>query len=180
MEIRVDHLQESPLTLTFAEPLANLPLLTEWVAAGGTGFDGPLSGELLVRRAGNVIEVEGTLTCAVGLACSRCLQPVMQRLVVPVALSFERQATVAAEEEAERELSEEDLGLIPFAGDVLDLREALEQEVLLGIPQHPLCRDDCAGLCLVCGGDRNRQACDCTPPVFHGGFTALKSLKLDH
>ena len=34
MEIRVDNLQESPLRLTFEEPLANLPLLTEAVAAG--------------------------------------------------------------------------------------------------------------------------------------------------
>lgn len=177
MEIRVDNLQEGPFRLAFEEPLENLPLLTAATAAG-LAFDGPLTGKLLVRRSGNVVEVEGELTCAVALACSRCLQPVKQRLEIPVALSFERQQTVVVDE-AERELSEEDLGTIPFAGDYLDLREALEQEVLLAIPQHPLCQDDCAGLCPVCGGDRNRQPCDCTPPVFHGGFTALRGLKLE-
>ena len=177
MEIRVDNLQENPLRLAFEEPLENLPLLAEAMAAGLV-FDGPLAGKLLVRRAGDVVEVEGELACTVALACSRCLQPLRQRLEIPVALSFERQQTVAADE-AERELSEEDLGMIPFSGDYLDLREALEQEVLLAIPQHPLCQDDCAGLCPVCGGDRNRQACDCTPPVFHGGFAALKGLRLE-
>ena len=178
MEIRVDNLQESPLRLAFEEPLASLPLLTETAEAGEVVFDGPLSGELLVRRSGHLVEVEGTLTCSIGQACSRCLQPVTQRLVLPVALSFERQLT-AVEDEAERELSEADLGLIPFFGDTLDLRESLEQELLLGIPQHPLCRDDCAGLCPVCGADRNRITCDCPPPVFHGGFAALKGLKVE-
>jgi uncharacterized protein len=95
-----------------------------------------------------------------------------------VELSFERQ-TAVVEEAAERELSADDLGLIPFFGDLLDLREHLEQEVLLAIPQHPLCQEDCAGLCPVCGGDRNTQPCDCSPPVFHGGFAGLKGLKLD-
>lgn len=178
MEIRVDNLQESPFRLTIEEPLASLPLLSGSAAAGEAVFNGPLSGELLIRNSGSVIEVEGTLTCTVELACGRCLQPVSQQLVVPVALSFERQLTVV-EDEAERELSEDDLGLVPFYGDTLNLREALEQEVLLAVPQHPLCRDDCAGLCMVCGGDRNRQACDCSPPVFHGGLAALRGLKLE-
>lgn len=177
MEIRVDKLQESPLRLVFEEPLENLTLLAETVAAEGLAIEGPLTGELLVRRAGNVVEVEGALACTVTLGCSRCLQPLTQRLSIPVALSFERLQTVD-DAESDRELSEEDLGLIPFAGDFLDLREVLQQEVLMAIPQHPLCRDDCAGLCPVCGGDRNRQPCHCTPPVFHGGFAALEGLKL--
>ena len=178
MEIRVDNLHESPFRLAFEEPLENLPLLAEAVAAEGLVFEWPLVGTLEVRRSGNVLEVEGTLGCTVSLPCSRCLQPVGQRLSIPVALSFERQQAAVAEE-TDRELTEDDLGLIPFSGDTLDLREALEQEVLLAIPQHPLCRDDCAGLCPVCGGDRNRHSCDCTPPVFHGGFAALKGLKLE-
>lgn len=178
MEIRVDNLKESPLRLVFEEPLASLPLLAEPVAAGELAVDGALSGELLVRKSGNVVEVEGTLTCTVSQPCSRCLQPVSQHLVVPVALSFERQLS-AIEDEVERELSEEDLGLVPFSGDTLDLREALEQELLLGVPQQPLCRDDCAGLCPVCGADRNSRACECPPPVFHGGFAALKGLKVE-
>jgi len=178
MEIRVDNLQESPFRLAFEEPLANLPLLTEAAVAGDVSFDSPLSGDLLIRKSGNMLEVEGTLTCTVGQACSRCLQPVAQQLNLPVTLSFERQLA-AVPDESERELSEEDLGLVPFFGDTLDLREALEQELLLGLPQHPLCRDDCAGLCPVCGADRNRQPCDCPPPVFHGGFAALKGLKVE-
>jgi len=177
MQIRVDNLQESPFRLAFEESLENLPLLTE-ATTSALAFDGALSGDLLVRRSGNVVEVEGVLACTVALACSRCLQPLKQRLEISVALSFERLQTVAVDE-AERELSEEDLGMIPFSGDYLDLREALEQEVLLAVPQHPLCQKNCAGLCPVCGGDRNRQPCDCTPPVFHGGFAALKGFKLE-
>lgn len=176
MEIRVDKLQERPFRLVFEEPLENWPQLAGEDLTGGVAFTGPLAGELLVRRSGAVVEVEGSVTCTVDLVCGRCLHPVSQRLVVPVALAFERQAA-DVEEPAERELNEDDLGLIPFVGEVLDLRDTVEQEVLLAVPLHPLCSDDCAGLCPVCGGERNQRNCDCAPPVFHGGFAALKGLK---
>ena len=34
-------------------------------------------------------------------------------------------------------------------------------ESLLAVPISPLCREDCAGLCPVCGGNRNQVPCTC-------------------
>ena len=39
--------------------------------------------------------------------------------------------------------------------DAIDLDPALRDAVVLDLPFSPLCRDDCAGLCPVCGANLN-------------------------
>lgn len=48
---------------------------------------------------------------------------------------------------------------------VLDLREGLRQYTLISEPAKPLCKPDCAGLCLNCGADLNEGPCRCPPQV---------------
>ena len=42
-----------------------------------------------------------------------------------------------------------------LVGDQLDLRPMVRELLLLEVPETPLCREDCAGLCPQCGVDRN-------------------------
>ncbi len=51
----------------------------------------------------------------------------------------------------------------PLDDDVIDLAPLVRDAVVLELPLAPLCRDDCAGLCPVCGEDRNVTACTCQP-----------------
>ena len=39
------------------------------------------------------------------------------------------------------------------------LAMAGREVLLLELPMAPLCRDDCRGLCPVCGADRNVEIC---------------------
>lgn len=177
MEIRIDNLRDRPRKLVFEEPVEAFPLLRELAEQGAVVFSGNVSADLVATLAGALVEVDGQLSCKVHLACSRCLQPVEQLLDLQVALSFSRQAPAAAETGGEVELTEEEVGLIGFEGDVIDLRSPLEQELLMGLPQHPLCTDECKGLCPVCGADLNLNRCDCPPPVLHVGLAALRGFK---
>lgn len=178
MEIRIDNLRDRPRKLVFEEPVEAFPLLRELSEQGAVVFLGTVNAVLVATLVGSLVEVDGQMNCKVVLSCSRCLQPVEQRLDLQVALSFSRQAPVAAEAGEDMELTEDEIGLIVFEGDTIDLRSPLEQELLVGLPQHPLCADDCAGLCPVCGADLNHGRCDCSPPVFHGGLAALKGFKV--
>ena len=45
----------------------------------------------------------------------------------------------------------------------LDVSDAVRQYEETGVPISPICREACAGLCPVCGKNRNRDACDCAP-----------------
>ena len=40
-------------------------------------------------------------------------------------------------------------------------RPMVREELLLGIPDAPLCRPDCAGLCPACGADLGDGPCGC-------------------
>jgi len=178
MEIRIEQLKERPRKLAFAEPIETFPVLCGAAESESVVFSGEIEVELVATLVDNLVEVEGTLNCTVELSCSRCLQPVVQRLELPLVLVFCRHQPAVIPQEEERELSEEEVGLIPFQGDSIDLCSPIADEVLMALPQHPLCRNECAGLCPTCGADLNRQGCGCTPPQFHGALAALKNFKV--
>jgi uncharacterized protein len=52
----------------------------------------------------------------------------------------------------------------PLAHDEIDLEPLARETVVLELPQAPLCREDCLGLCPHCGVDRNEGTCSCEPP----------------
>ncbi|MCU1504995.1 MAG: hypothetical protein JWM12_4349 [Ilumatobacteraceae bacterium] len=64
-----------------------------------------------------------------------------------------------------------------IVGDQLDLRQMVREIVLLDAPATPLCRDDCAGLCPVCGVDRNTVVCTCEPDRADPRWDALSELR---
>jgi uncharacterized protein len=49
-------------------------------------------------------------------------------------------------------------------GDEVDLEPLVHDAVLLELPQAPLCRPDCLGLCPTCGANRNLDPCTCAAP----------------
>ncbi|TLM67877.1 MAG: DUF177 domain-containing protein [Deltaproteobacteria bacterium] len=179
MEIRVESLKVRPLRLVFDEPVDGFPMLCELQEQGEVVFRSAVSAELVAALAGSLVEVEGRLACVVVTPCSRCLQPVEQKIDLQVTLSFSRQSPLQPSSGGDVELTEDEVGLIPFDGDVIDLRPALEQELLMALPQHPLCAEECAGLCPVCGADLNRDPCQCVRPVFHGGLAALRNFRVE-
>jgi uncharacterized protein len=109
---------------------------------------------------------------AVGLAeCSRCLDP------VEVDLRADLQELYAwnADEAEVDELGERGPHL---QGELLDLRPAIRDDLMLEMPIAPLCDDDCAGLCPQCGeklADDPGHAHESTDPR----WAALSALKDD-
>jgi uncharacterized protein len=63
-------------------------------------------------------------------------------------------------------------------GDQLDLRPLVRELVLLDAPSTPLCRPDCAGLCLTCGTNLNEAQCSCAAPPADPRWGALEGLQL--
>lgn len=49
-------------------------------------------------------------------------------------------------------------------GEEIDIAPDLREDLLINLPLKRLCREDCRGLCPVCGGDRNRRKCRCAVP----------------
>jgi len=48
-----------------------------------------------------------------------------------------------------------------ISDDTVDLTDPVRQDILLTFPQRLLCREECAGLCELCGVNLNVRSCDC-------------------
>lgn len=61
----------------------------------------------------------------------------------------------------EVEIQEDDINTIYIEETILNLIPLSRELILLAIPMKPLCKDDCLGLCPVCGKNRNFENCKC-------------------
>jgi uncharacterized protein len=100
--------------------------------------------DLRLESVSEGVLVSGTASGPVEGECGRCLRPITD--VVTVSL----QELYAYENSATEETTEEDeVGRLQ--GDLLDLEPALRDLLVLALPNHPLCRAECPGLCPECG-----------------------------
>jgi uncharacterized protein len=127
------------------------------VVASGLTLASPLTvtGRFTTAGAGRYYW-QARLTTVVRAECRRCLAPVDVPLSQPLGLVF-----VAAEDAP----SDDDCYIVPKRAAVLDLTEAVREELLLAVPQYVECRDDCRGLCPQCGADLNAGPCGCQPEM---------------
>lgn len=98
-------------------------------------------------------KVEGNVKLTFRTNCDRCLTEVPTILD----LTFERIVTspeVAAEDEDADDLSFMD-------GYQLDVETFVYNEIIGNWPAKVLCKEDCKGLCPVCGQNRNVRDCGC-------------------
>ncbi len=56
----------------------------------------------------------------------------------------------------------------------LDIDELLRSDILLELPLKYLCREDCKGLCPVCGANRNEVQCNCAVKSVDPRLEALR------
>jgi len=93
--------------------------------------------------------------------CARCLAE--SDLEVDIRFEEEFVPVTDANTSARIHLAEGDDTFRIGPDFVLDLTDALRQYFLIAEPLKPLCRTDCAGLCLTCGANLNERACGCAP-----------------
>ena len=119
--------------------------------------------------------VEGTVRTELELPCSRCLEP--YRLPVETSLDVRYLPASELSSDDEREVAEEDVDISYYRDDQIDLTELLREQFYLALPMKPLCRDDCQGLCVVCGTNLNTASCSCKREWEDPRLAALRELK---
>ncbi|WP_141336515.1 DUF177 domain-containing protein [Paenibacillus sp. tmac-D7] len=122
---------------------------------------GPLQVRLEARDVEGAAEVDGELEIDVEQSCSRCLAPVAQHVTVPFHETFVKGEEKAIDEESDEDEEDDDDDVLYVTGDRIELKPYLAEAVMLSLPFIPLCKEDCKGLCPVCGTDRNERECGC-------------------
>jgi len=134
-------------------------------SAGARLSSAPLVVEVWLERIPHGLVVHGNVTAEYESECSRCLKPVRAHLDTPIRELFERDFI--------------DGETYPLEGEEVDLELPVRDTVLLDLPAAPLCREDCAGLCPMCGVDRNEADCECDPNPPDPRWDALRALSLE-
>lgn len=93
------------------------------------------------------VAVVGTVRAPWIGTCRRCLEPAGGTLQVAVREHFT--------EDGDGEET------YPLHDGEVDLEPMVRDAVLLELPQAPLCRSECLGLCPTCGVNRNEELCQC-------------------
>jgi uncharacterized protein len=121
----------------------------------------PLALRARIARTNRGVLVTGDVRTALADTCGRCLVAIVVPVDVPldeevlpsVELQTGAPVDTAEEPEAHRLSDHHELDLEPLA------REAVQ----LAAPIVPVCRPDCAGLCVACGRDLNVEPHDHGP-----------------
>lgn len=106
--------------------------------------DRPVTVDVMVESVREGILVTGAATTQGDAVCSRCLDPIELDLSADIQ---ELYAWTLAEAEVD-DLGEPGPHL---DGELMDLRPAVRDDLILDMPIAPLCSADCPGLCPQCG-----------------------------
>ena len=95
---------------------------------------GPVAYDLEVELLDDALLVQGEVRVDLACECVRCLKPFTHRLDLADWMVHLPLVPLADEP------------AVPVKHDCVDLTPWLREDILLGFPQHPLCRPDCGGL----------------------------------
>ena len=129
----------------------------------------------LVSGSLGEIRVKGRLAVRMEADCDRCLDPAPFPIDSDFELYYRPVEEGYGSEEHVIDEGEAEMGF--YEGDGLDLNDVLREFVLLALPMQRLCKEDCAGICPVCGQSRNSTKCQCQTVAKDDRWAALKDLK---
>lgn len=132
-------------------------------------------------RTGQNVDCDGRILCDCYPVCSRCLKVFRYPLDIPVHLIlaplFESPRQLKMEGKDEVELVKEDMEFTFYEGDSFDLGAMIAENLILELPMKPVCKEDCKGLCQICGKDLNEDPCGCRPEQSDLRWSPLKAFK---
>ncbi len=97
-------------------------------------------------------------------SCAKCNKPLLRHAKVPVRHTLLTHAE-----------SEDNDEFIVLDGMRLELDELVSEDIYLSLPSRFLCKEDCKGLCAICGQDLNISECSCSAPT-DSRWDSLKDL----
>ncbi len=106
--------------------------------------------ELEVNYRERSVIVRGRLDARFGIPCSRCLEDASFAVTEEVFAVYSMDDSLDADTPAVR---------IPRSGRQVSILDAVREAVILSVPGKTLCRDDCRGICIVCGANLNSTRC---------------------
>jgi uncharacterized protein len=127
-----------------------------------------------LQRDKDQFRLVGKVRTTLELVCSRCLEPFR----MPVDESFDVLFLphTGAPSDDEKKVEDDDLTTAFYSDHVINLGQLLQEQCYLAVPMKALCREDCRGLCSICGANLNATTCACTESWVDPRLARLRTL----
>ena len=122
----------------------------------------------LTNQENKTLFIRGAVDITLSIPCGRCLEE------VPTQICFDIDKKLDISEGAlvDDEMEENDY-LIGFE---LDVDKLVYAEILVNWPMRVLCKDDCEGICKVCGANLNKGDCGCQRTELDPRMAAIQDI----
>ncbi len=132
-------------------------------------FSSPLHMEGVLRNNTKNLELKAVITGKMQVRCARCAKP------------FETDVNFKLSEILLREDGEisPDSDAVVFSGYSVDLTEIVTNNFFMNVSGRYLCKDDCKGLCPICGSDLNEGECTCNNEQIDPRWAKLAEIMKD-
>lgn len=120
-----------------------------------------------VKTDKNKLHITCSGEATLGVPCDRCLE------TVDVPISFDMDDMLEFDSDnADEEQEEKDY----IDGYNLDVDKLIFGELIVSMPGKVLCKEDCKGLCPVCGNNLNVAECGCDRDVLDPRMSVFKDI----
>ena len=122
----------------------------------------------ITKLSSTRLSIKADTSVTLSIPCDRCLKPVDTKIDLSIdeIVDF---ADDASEEETQIEKDYID-------GYCIDTDKLLFNELIMSIPTKTLCKNDCKGLCLICGCDLNIKECSCDREILDPRMSVFKDI----
>lgn len=155
MKVELKEIKSFPAELSLVAQPDELDFeLAEVRLAEGVGLD------LSIQQTDNEYILSGQCSATAEMDCARCLETAHLELHGEISLIAIRPISDEADKFDSNGDSEQEVTRLDV-NESLNLDDVIRRALFSEIPHKPLCREDCKGLCPVCGANRNEQRCGC-------------------
>lgn len=167
MFIEIEDLKQEPLHVNHVYPIGEIQFLHE-----DATLSEPVCTVFVLTHKDRDLRIGGTVGTAIRFKCSRCLKEFARPFSAKFDLWYLPQPDWTNKGD-EIELKYEDMEVGYYDGVRLDVDLMVLEQIELSMPMKFVCREECKGLCYMCGADLNDGACLCKKEDTDARLSAL-------
>ena len=122
----------------------------------------------IANQENKTLFIRGAVDVTLSIPCGRCLEEVPTQICFDIDKKLDINDSVLVDDEME-----ENDYLIGFE---LDVDKLVYAEILVNWPMRVLCKDDCEGICKVCGANLNKGDCGCQRTELDPRMAAIQDI----
>ena len=132
-----------------------------------------------VQRNADLTRIESEVVASAMQECSRCLESFRHGIIGKFSIvicHLKKGETIPDYSEDDVDKDEDSLVYLFYGESSIDITENVHDALLLSVPFNPVCKENCKGLCPVCGNNLNVSDCGCVNKSDDSRWQALSGL----